>query len=522
MKKRQFLALTMALAMAGAVGFTSIPTQAASLTQAERPEDVNYGQVSESDMELLKSLFDLDYYAEQNPDLVYLYGNDYEKLFEHFCKCGVFEGRSCNPNFDPSAYASAYSDLKDLFGTDILKYYQHYATVGVTENRTLTTMAACADAGITVHPINNEEIKITPQVYRISQYFGITDIKSVSNMAKAVDHAQTGDGAVVVKHVEDSSAIIAEAEELESIGTITIGEESYYVYVNYSVYAGNTGYIVYGYSYDSANYDKDYKYYENRKEVYKTADYTKKTYTYGDYTHEGYDEFITSFGVDIYMPTKNVPVTSENGEIEEYDATNKPYYQYTYEGEETTDGVRINPMFSGTSTSTSYEGDGTNKKVVRTVTTKEPVNVNGTHQVKDTGKMVGYYTDNEGNWKAFESDKEKYDYINSLTEYDESGNKVSWYSDEYTSVYYVDVNGKDTTVYNLGLNVTTNDKGNTEITFGISNKEDNFGYVGTYEVVEETTVTAVDPTITGADSSATNAGSTVDVNAEGTQNAANN
>ena len=122
MKKKSVFALMMAMAMVASVAAPATVSQAAGLAQAQDASKVTYRYVSAGEAELLKQIFDVEYYKAQNPELVEVLGDNYDVLFEHFYKCGIFEGRVCNANFDPSAYASAYTGLRDLFSSDILLY----------------------------------------------------------------------------------------------------------------------------------------------------------------------------------------------------------------------------------------------------------------------------------------------------------------------------------------------------------------------------------------------------------------
>ena len=122
MYKRKIAAIAMAIAVAGTSLVPTITSNAAGLTQTTDASKVTYGSLSKADVAVMKNLFDFEFYKAQNPDVVKVLGDNYNALFRHFCKCGIFEGRTCNPNFDPAAYASAYSDLKAKFGTDIVKF----------------------------------------------------------------------------------------------------------------------------------------------------------------------------------------------------------------------------------------------------------------------------------------------------------------------------------------------------------------------------------------------------------------
>lgn len=106
----------------------------------------------------LYALFDEEYYASQNPDVVAVYGTSKKSLYQHFIQYGMEEGRSISPDFDVNAYRSAYSDLQNAFGDDISKYYEHYLIFGQEENRFLVTTEACVASGITVYNFDGKVI----------------------------------------------------------------------------------------------------------------------------------------------------------------------------------------------------------------------------------------------------------------------------------------------------------------------------------------------------------------------------
>ena len=174
MRKEKVLALLMAVGIVAA-GVPTLTSNAAELTQATSTDSVKYTKLSAADEKLLQQMFDYEYYKDHNPDVVAAIGDDPEKLFQHFVQCGIFEGRSENANFNPSAYASAYSDLSAAFGSDIMAYYRHYAVLGVNEARPVTNLAAAAKAGITVTPLTNPTVKLTPAVIAVAEAKGITD-----------------------------------------------------------------------------------------------------------------------------------------------------------------------------------------------------------------------------------------------------------------------------------------------------------------------------------------------------------
>ena len=506
MRKKQVLSVMMALAMVAGVAAPSITTQAATITQEQDATKVHYGTVSESDTEMLKSLFDVDFYLEQNPELASIIGTDYDKLFEHFCKCGVFEGRSCNPNFDPSAYAAAYSDLQELFGTDILKYYAHFATVGQAENRTLTTMEACANAGITVTPLTNPEVKITPQIYRVSKHFGTTDINSLISLASAVKHGNDNGSAVVVVRKDDETR--KKAQGLEKIGEIKVSDGNGQ-FVEYTLFIakGKSGYAAYKaeknekYVQGSNNGESYYKpIYVDSVPVYTTEDFVARdkyepteaereyysTYEgtpYWEYRNTIYD--YTQLSLELNYP-KGYTATAENT----YDMTDQPHYNVTVSGDFESypqDGVNVYVGHGGSSWSTGTNEDGDYVKTTRRyyVNSEE-----ATAYYHASGVMDGYYTDNEGNWVAFQNEQEKYDYIDRTTVRGEGYS--SWHSDSYESNAFNDKNGTVDTVYDLGIEITPGEGDNFNIKIGISNKNDNFGYYGDldYKVTEQILTTA--------------------------------
>ena len=110
------------------------------------------------EINVIKSLFDPEYYAKQNPDVVSALGNNKEALWNHYVSHGLAEGRPINKNFNVLAYSAAYPDLQKAFGDDILAYYVHYMNYGKNENRQITTLEKAASAGITVKGMNGQVV----------------------------------------------------------------------------------------------------------------------------------------------------------------------------------------------------------------------------------------------------------------------------------------------------------------------------------------------------------------------------
>lgn len=124
-----------------------------------------------------KIFFDPTMYAQKNSDLVNVYGEDANKLFLHWIKYGIYEGRCASrvydrgyylsnhgdlgeiykedsvgamlhffingipvfetgsAEFNPLGYAMRYTDLVNAFGENALWYYIHYCSYGFYENR---------------------------------------------------------------------------------------------------------------------------------------------------------------------------------------------------------------------------------------------------------------------------------------------------------------------------------------------------------------------------------------------------
>ena len=79
-------------------------------------------------------VFNPTYYASYS-DLKRHYGDDSIKLFEHFCKYGMSEGRIGSANFNVNTYKKRYADLRKAFGDDLPAYYKHYVEHGYKEGR---------------------------------------------------------------------------------------------------------------------------------------------------------------------------------------------------------------------------------------------------------------------------------------------------------------------------------------------------------------------------------------------------
>ena len=472
MMRKKFLACMLAVSMVATTAIVAIPTlssEAAGLTQATTADEVKYGTLTKNDTEIIKSLFDFDYYKSQNPELVEVLGDNYNELFKHFCLCGIFEGRTCNPNFDPAAYASAYKDLKGAYGNDIMKYYQHYATVGVKENRTITTVAACAEAGITVETLTSSEVKITPAIYQLAQKIGTTEYVAIQNAvnraatkaAKSVSANNTGtvatdngsENVAVVVTNEPMSEAVAAAKGLEKVSSISLKDsegilvESVWIYV----YKGKTGYAAY--EKNSKTAPSSLYSIGDDTLLYKTADYeAPNEWVKGNCIMSVY---VNVVDLD-YPTTSDGSYTSPAGEPAMKMTTEYPHgMELDIQGGE----------HKGKSDSMTYE-------------VKE-VSFDASSRTTLKYEVYGKYN-SEGGVDEFSSEAEKKAYIE---EY--SANDTSFKSTyEYDLIY--DGNGTRDTVYDIGFKLEEKDDNTVDVTIGLSNDETGVAAVRTLEYTEST------------------------------------
>lgn len=82
-----------------------------------------------------KVVFNPTFYADANVDLKKKYGYDAKKLYEHFLKHGMAEGRCSSPTFNVRAYRAANPDLDAAYGDNWTMYFIHYINVGQYEGR---------------------------------------------------------------------------------------------------------------------------------------------------------------------------------------------------------------------------------------------------------------------------------------------------------------------------------------------------------------------------------------------------
>lgn len=455
MRRKQVLAVMMALAMVATIGAPAIKADAAGLTQAANANVVAYGTLAAADVAAIKNIFDVEYYKAQNPELVEILGDDYNTLFEHFCKCGIFEGRTCTPNFDPAAYASAYADLKAAFGKDIVKYYEHYLSRSVQENRTITTVAACIEAGLTVETLAKEEVRISPAVYKVAQLMGTNDYKSVeaamtrasSSSAVAVT---TDEGTFVIANEKDAEALekAKDLEEIDATLKCTPTEENGNAYGNLHIYFVKNSSGIGAYKIDDNSLVCSTQGYEERN-----------------------DESIAEIGyIDISIYHDD---TSEEYDVKPYSPMGTPYYEFTENVTKTVDrGVTGNKIHSWSSWRGFTEED---KDYEYKVTAHEAAT--DYYKYDGTGVLKGYYSDDNGTTHIFANEQE-------MNEWREKHG--SWETTMHHKEFAaIDVDGTASTEYSVGMSMEENADGTLGVTIGISNEENNFTYVNEMTLTKE-------------------------------------
>lgn len=80
-------------------------------------------------------IFDKNWYAAANPDVVAALGRSEQALRQHYQNHGRFEGRSPSSAFDPAFYLNVYPDLKAAFGNNFAAALDHYLAYGIQEGR---------------------------------------------------------------------------------------------------------------------------------------------------------------------------------------------------------------------------------------------------------------------------------------------------------------------------------------------------------------------------------------------------
>lgn len=133
------------------------------------------------------TIFDAEYYAQQNPDVVAALGTDATVLYKHYTLCGKNEGRQpCaqtaapvsnngtimtladGTQFDPVYYAQNNPDVVAAFGTDANLLAKHYLQSGRAEGRKASSgslsIATTVTGNMTLQQFYSEVEKRTPKI----------------------------------------------------------------------------------------------------------------------------------------------------------------------------------------------------------------------------------------------------------------------------------------------------------------------------------------------------------------------
>lgn len=95
----------------------------------------NEQKLIDKGIEYWKPVFDAEYYAENNEDVVNAVGGDADALFNHFVRFGTFEGRQASEEFDVQRYIAFNPDVADSCRMDKRAAYIHYIEYGFKEKR---------------------------------------------------------------------------------------------------------------------------------------------------------------------------------------------------------------------------------------------------------------------------------------------------------------------------------------------------------------------------------------------------
>ena len=129
-------------------------------------------------------MFDAEYYAQNNPDVVAVLGTDENILYQHYLTSGRLEGRQpyapgtatvqtagafvALPDgtlFDAAYYAAANPDVVSVLGTDASILAQHYMTSGKLEGRKPNATAVNQSAATVPTPQQNNNMVTNPSSY---------------------------------------------------------------------------------------------------------------------------------------------------------------------------------------------------------------------------------------------------------------------------------------------------------------------------------------------------------------------
>ncbi len=127
--------------MFGTVNMTSFAAETTTAQTAQSQAIVK--QALKADV--VAKVFDATYYAEKNPDVVAVIGNDPAVLLQHYIDFGIYEGRDASAIFNATIYAAANTDLMTVFGDNLEALIGHYVDFGQAEGRVASNDALKAN-----------------------------------------------------------------------------------------------------------------------------------------------------------------------------------------------------------------------------------------------------------------------------------------------------------------------------------------------------------------------------------------
>lgn len=123
-------------------------------------------------------LFDSDLYYSLYPDLQKAFGNDYNKLKEHWLTFGINEGRRASYVFDVHYYFAAYEDLRNNIGANCMELYKHFKTFGIKEGR-----KGCNEFEVGTYARYNTDLYGTDYMKDLEHFisYGINEVRKTSS-----------------------------------------------------------------------------------------------------------------------------------------------------------------------------------------------------------------------------------------------------------------------------------------------------------------------------------------------------
>lgn len=163
------------------------------------------------------SVFDKDYYYNAYSDMQSAIGYDDAKLFKHFVKNGIKEGRRASAIFDVQYYLENNSDIKSAFGTDRYAAMNHFLTMGYKEPR---FTAPCENLG--------DEFNATIDLVSANLSLGVSGTNVIttntSSGSKVWKFKRNSDGTYTIVHAFTGKVLDVYGSSYESGANVQIYE----------------------------------------------------------------------------------------------------------------------------------------------------------------------------------------------------------------------------------------------------------------------------------------------------------